>query len=283
MKRLLAHPMARLALILLASVALVAAIEVVERGHRGLWPSIAATAITVLGLFLLIASVERVGTGRPAAAVGFDPRRIVRDGIGGLALGAGLFIAVVLQLALTGHYTISAIRATPDLAVAALLFALSAAFEEMLFRGVVFRLAEEWKGTWIALAVSAVLFGAAHSFNPGATWVSTVAIAVEAGVLLGAAFVVTKNLWCPIAVHFAWNYCEGPIFGTQISGHSPFTSLFVAHVSGPTWLTGGAFGPEAGAAAIATSLVASAALLSYATRNALILNSSGAPNRASVA
>jgi hypothetical protein len=97
-----------------------------------------------------------------------------------------------------------------------------------------------------------------------------VAIALEAGVLLGAAFVVTRNLWFPIALHFAWNFCEGPIFGTQVSGGVLTTSLFTSHVSGPVWLTGGRFGPEAGVPAIVIGLIASVALLVHAARNSLL-------------
>jgi hypothetical protein len=160
---------------------------------------------------------------------------------------------------------------TWDLAIAALLLLAGAAVEEILFRGVLFRLIEEWSGTWIALAISAVLFGAAHSFNPGAGWISSVSIAVEAGLLLGAAFVVTKNLWFPIGLHFAWNFFEGPIYGSQVSGNAFGMSAVAAHVSGPLWLTGGPFGPEAGVSAIVTCLVASIALLIYASRNSLIV------------
>ena len=127
-------------------------------------------------------------------------------------------------------------------------------------------------GTCIALALSALAFGAAHAFNPGATWVSTLAIALEAGVLLGSAFVVTRNLWFPIGVHFAMKFLEGPIYGTQVSGHVFLASLVTAHVTDrPRVADGGAFGPEPGVPAIATSLITSIALLAYASRNTLIV------------
>jgi membrane protease YdiL (CAAX protease family) len=267
--KVLAFPLVRLALIVLPLVAVLAGVEAAARG-RHIESSILASALAVLVLFILIVAVERFTTGRLPAEIGFDPRRAVDDTARGLALGAALFSAVILVLALTGHYRIVAVHGTSRLAVLALFFALDAAFEELLFRGVLFRLIEEWAGTWIALAVSAVLFGAAHALNPGATWASSVAIALEAGVLLGAAFVVTRNLWFPIALHFAWNFCEGPIFGTQVSGGVLTTSLFTSHVSGPVWLTGGKFGPEAGVPAILIGLVASVALLVHAARNSLL-------------
>jgi uncharacterized protein len=146
-----------------------------------------------------------------------------------------------------------------------------AAIEGLLFRGVLFRLIAEWSGTWIALGASAVLFGAAHAFNPGATWFSTMAIAIEAGVLLGAAFIATRSLWFPIGLHFAWNYFEGPVYGTQLSGGTIEHSLIHAHTSGSVWLTGGVFGPEASVPALVICSAAAAALLVYASRTGSIV------------
>jgi membrane protease YdiL (CAAX protease family) len=177
----------------------------------------------------------------------------------------------MLELAIGGHYRVVAVHFTPDLATAALLLLPAAAVEELLFRGVFFRLIEEWSGTWIALAVSAAIFGFAHSGNAGATWVSTLAVALEAGVLLAAAFVVAKNLWFPIGIHFAWNFSEGPIYGTQISGHAFGKSALTAQLSGPTLLTGGAFGPEAGLAAMLTCLLAAIALLVLAVARSQVV------------
>ncbi|MGA7356575.1 MAG: CPBP family intramembrane glutamic endopeptidase [Candidatus Cybelea sp.] len=202
-----------------------------EGGRHSIWISIVVTSIVVTLLVGLIALVERMTTGRSLASIGFDPRNAGRDIMLGLGLGTLMFSVVILVLALGGHYHVSAMHLTRDLGIAVLFFASGAAFEELLFRGVLFRLIEEWAGTCIALALSALAFGAAHAFNPGATWVSTLAIALEAGVLLGSAFVVTRNLWFPIGVHFAWNFLEGPICGTQVSGHVFLASLVTAHVT----------------------------------------------------
>ncbi len=78
--------------------------------------------------------------------------------------------------------------------------------EEILFRGVIFRFIQAaWGGTWIALGgASAAAFGLVHLINPGATlWGGALAVAAEAGLLLGAAFVATGSLWLPIGLHLA--------------------------------------------------------------------------------
>jgi uncharacterized protein len=275
-KRFWAFPLVRMMLIIVAfGVVLAPLVLTVKRTQLGaaesIWTSILLSWAAAVALLAVTIAIERVTTGRSPVEIGFDPRRAVRDLAAGAGLGAFLFSAVVVELAVGGFYRVTAVHVTPELAAAALLLIAGAATEELLFRGVIFRLIEEWAGTWIALAVSAILFGAVHAANPGATWVSSSAIALEAGVLLAAAFVVTRNLWLPIGLHFAWNLLEGPIYGTQVSGHIFVTSALAAQVHGPVILTGGSFGPEAGLPAMVTCLAAAVLLLAYAGRHSLIV------------
>ncbi len=261
MQRFLAFPLVRIVVVVVLFAIPVSAGLLFARQAHGTWSSIALTWFLALSLFAIVALVERFTAGRSIVQIGFPRKNAARDFALGLLIGALLFCAVIAELALTGHYHIDAVHVTADLAVAALLFLPGAAIEELLFRGVLFRLLEEWSGTWIALAVSATLFGLAHLANRGATAESALAIALEAGVLLGLAYIAARNLWLPIGLHFAWNFCEGPIFGTTVSGHAVLTSAVTAHLDGPAWLTGGTFGPEAGIVAILTCLVASIAFL----------------------
>ena len=62
-------------------------------------------------------------------------------------------------------------------------------------RQILFRLTEEGLGTWVALVVSALFFGFMHAGNPGATAWSSVAISIEAGLLFGLLYHVTRSLW----------------------------------------------------------------------------------------
>ena len=121
---------------------------------------------------------------------------------------------------------------------------LSAIGEEIIFRGVVFRIFEEMFGTFIALMVSAGFFGLIHMGNHGATVTSGAAIALEAGLLLAVSYAVVRNLWLPIGLHFGWNFAESGIFGSVVSGNA-FKGLFNTTLTGPDMLTGGKFGPEA--------------------------------------
>jgi CAAX protease family protein len=183
----------------------------------------------------------------------------------GLLTGAGLFAAVIGVLWLLGAATVG-----PGDGAAALPGAILTNFgpafgEEIVMRGVLFRLLSAWVGDWAALAVSAALFGALHAGNPGATVVSSAAIALEAGVLLGAAFMVTRRLWLPIGLHYGWNFTEGGLFGAAVSGFNGH-GVFATRFQGSDLVTGGRFGPEASLVTVAVCLAAGAGMIALARR-----------------
>ena len=180
---------------------------------------------------------------RPAMELG--THRAVREFAAGLLVGGALFCAVMLVLWLSGVVTI--VRGAGwSAAISALLTALElAVIQVIFFWGIVFRIVEERLGTWIALALSIILFGAAHMAGPGASWISETIIGVEAGALLAAVYVCTRRLWMPIGVLGAVNFAEGGVFGVSIPGHDE-TGIWISRFHGPAILTGGAAGPEAG-------------------------------------
>lgn len=116
--------------------------------------------------------------------------------------------------------------------------------EEIFFRGILFRWLEEFGGSWLALLLTSALFGAAHLSNPNSTWFAAFCIAVEAGVLLGAAYMVTRSLWLPMGLHAAWNFTQGEVFDVPVSGLDEH-GLVTAQMSGPPLLSGNGFGLEA--------------------------------------
>jgi membrane protease YdiL (CAAX protease family) len=111
-------------------------------------------------------------------------------------------------------------------------------------------------GSYISLALSALIFGALHLVNRESSFTSAACVAVEGGLLLGAAYIYSRNLWLPIAIHFAWNFMQSGIFGAITSGNEQTNSLFTTKITGPTLITGGAFGPEGTIQAILFCLIA---------------------------
>jgi CAAX protease family protein len=140
----------------------------------------------------------------------------------------------------------------------------AAVTEELLFRGLALQALERLCGSWAALAITAVLFGLLHLANPGATVWSSLTIAIEAGVLLGAAFLWRRNIWLVVGLHFAWNTAVG-LLGIPVSGH-PATGLLVTRPTGPDLLTGGEFGIEASIVPVIVSLLLAVPMLIAARR-----------------
>jgi membrane protease YdiL (CAAX protease family) len=142
---------------------------------------------------------------------------------------------------------------------------LAGVLEEVLIRGIVFRILEQWLGSWVALGISAVIFGGLHLLNPGATLLNAAAISIEAGVLLAAAYMLTRRLWLCIGTHIAWNFTQGGIFSVAVSGGKS-KGLLQSRMIGPDWLTGGAFGAEASVVALALCLAAGMVLVALAIK-----------------
>ncbi|MFN8079578.1 MAG: CPBP family intramembrane glutamic endopeptidase [Kineosporiaceae bacterium] len=186
----------------------------------------------------------------------------------GLALGAGMIAVVAGILALTGSLRISGASLNTGILVG-LMMGVGAGFaEEILFRGVLLRLLDQHVGSWPALAVTAVLFGGLHLLNPGATAWGAVAIMIEAGVMLGAAYLYTRRLWLPIGIHLAWNAVLGGVIGGTVSGTElggP-AGLFTSHLTGPDWLDGGTIGLEGSIVTVVVGLALGTWLLRGAAR-----------------
>jgi len=195
----------------------------------------------------------------------------VRDLGVGLGGGIALFSIAVAIAAALGVYRIvgrgDASALLLDLVAVGIVPAL---LEEILFRGVLFRWIEEFAGSWAALVVTAALFGLVHILNPGATWFSSFAVAVEAGLLLGGAYMLTRTLWMPIGLHAAWNFTQGGIFGVPVSGNASH-GLVHATLSGPALLSGGAFGLEASVIALAVCTAAGLWLVLLAVKHGQLL------------
>jgi membrane protease YdiL (CAAX protease family) len=200
-------------------------------------------------LLVLYAILTRLFDHRPLGSVGiaFHPRWKIELAIG-LAAGAAMILAVGGAEGLLGfaRFSLSNSSAERTVVAGAFLFVLlvvSAADEELIFRGYPFQRLVDSVGPVIAVIVVSVLFGTAHLWNPFHTWISTLNTAVV-GVLLAVCYLRTRALWLPFGIHFAWNFVQGSILGLPVSGLTLPSPVLDARVSGPLWLTGGAYGPE---------------------------------------
>jgi uncharacterized protein len=198
------------------------------------------------------------------------PCRALPEGLAGMALGFVLFSVVMAVLWTAGIYHLGGKGTADQLAKGFVLAVLAGILEEILFRGLLFRLSAKIFGTWGALLFTAALFGAAHAANPGATVSSSLAIALEAGILLGAAYAATTRLWLPIGMHIGWNFTEGSLFSMSISGTTAERGMIQGTLSGSRILTGGQFGPEASIVAVLVCLAAALYFLRRLVKQGLV-------------
>lgn len=181
----------------------------------------------------------------------------------GTLIGVLLQSLTIMVIYLNGGFTIISVNPVSFIIIPLTIAFTVAILEEILIRGIIFRILEEKLGSYIALLISAVLFGALHLPNENSTFLSALCIAVEAGLLLGVAFIYSRNLWFPIAIHFAWNFMQSGIFGAITSGNQKTNSLLVSKIQGPKLITGGEFGPEGSLQAMVFCLIAVAILLYF--------------------
>ena len=198
------------------------------------------------------------------------------EALAGLLLGGLLFSGVVAVLAGFGAYSLETAGRLGDLgAVTADMLpkiAAGALIEEVLFRLLALRLLERSLGTVWALAISALLFGFAHFANAGASPWMGIMLGFELGLLLGAAYLLTRRIWLCTALHLAWNFAQGAVFSIAVSGQSGDGWLH-GKLTGSTWLTGGAFGAEGSVVSLVLCLATTGVLLMLAHRRGRLADS----------
>jgi membrane protease YdiL (CAAX protease family) len=207
---------------------------------------VAAVGIAGAGVICYLLYVKYVEQRRADELDGAYALKELAIGVGG---GTLLLCLVVGVLALLGDARIASTK-TWNVLVAPFAMAVSSGvYEELLMRGILFRVVERPLGTWLSLAISAAFFGAAHLANPGASFFTAAAISLEAGIMLAAAYMATRRLWVPIGIHVGLNFAQGGLFGIAVSGN-PVTGWLKTELSGPEVLSGGPFGAEGSLVAV---------------------------------
>ena len=199
----------------------------------------------------------------------FSSKGIIKYTTVGILIGSILQCLTVLVIVLNGGFEIVAVNPLSNMIIPFTVAFSVAVFEEILIRGIIFRITEEKLGSYLSLLISSVIFGALHLANPNATLLSGLCVAIEAGFLMGAAYIYKRNLWFPIAIHFAWNFMQSGFFGAITSGNEKTSSFLTTKITGNSLITGGEFGPEGTIQAIVLCTVA-AAILMYLGKNKIV-------------
>jgi len=194
-----------------------------------------------------------------------------REGLLGGGIGLGFILVSALLITAFGGYSFSwAGNGFVSVVWSAVMVQIGAAVtEELMFRGLALQALEQLWGSRVAIAITGLFFGVAHLGAPGANAWSAVAIALEAGVMLGAAFLWRRSIWFVAGLHFAWNTAE-QLLGIPVSGHTP-EGLFTVDVHGSALLNGGGFGLETSILPIVISVLITVPMAVLAHRSGGVL------------
>jgi len=194
-----------------------------------------------------------------------------REALLGGATGLGFVLVSALLITAFGGYSFSwAGHGFVAVVRSAVMVQIGAAVtEELLFRGLALQALEQLWGSRAAIVITGLFFGVAHLSAPGAGAWSALAIALEAGVMLGAAFLWRRSIWFVTGLHFAWNTTE-QLLGIPVSGHTP-EGLFTVDVHGSAVLTGGGFGLEAAMVPVVIGVLLAARMFVLARRGGALL------------
>lgn len=194
----------------------------------------------------------------------------VREYGAGFVLGGLMVCLSVASIAALGGLSAMAMAPSSIIVLPLLMHIAVGVIEEMLLRGIFFRVVQETIGSWLALLASGLVFGAMHLTNDN---ISVLAIAniAAAGVFFAAAFMLTGRLWLCAALHAGWNFTQEGIFSLAVSGHEVKKGLLTTELSGPEWLTGGAFGIEGSAVDLVLVVLATALMMVLAMRKGRIV------------
>lgn len=199
---------------------------------------------------------NRVVEGLPWRALGLVlHRKWFRDFFLGSVVGL-VSLSLAVAVALAGHgfrfdfpNTAALFATSRTLISSALLFVVAALAEEALFRGYPLQTLCRAGLMWLALLLTSLPFAAVHLGNPNVVPFVTFTNTALAGIWLGVAYLRTRSLWFPLGVHWSWNWALGSIFGLPVSGLKLVSNPLLESVDlGPSWLTGGNYGIEGGAA-----------------------------------
>jgi uncharacterized protein len=133
---------------------------------------------------------------------------------------------------------------------------LSGMLEELMFRAILLRILARAFGPRWGLALSSILFGAAHLTH--GTWLAALAITINAGLTMGLLYMVTGRVWMSVGLHIGWDFTETSILGVN---NTDGLLLSTPMAGRPDLLTGGSFGPDASVLAFVIGILAVLAIV----------------------
>lgn len=218
------------------------------------------TAITIVGVIIYVRFIEK----RSLYSMGFNRKKAVRSYILGYLIGIVMFSVVIIILYLTNNisYEGYAFSAFPMVIPFFIGFLIQGMSEEVMMRGYLMNSLAARHNVIIAILVNSVIFGLLHLFNPGVSFLAILNI-VLFGIFASVYAMNFNSIWGVCALHSAWNFVQGNVYGLEVSGLNAKSSIFSFKAVGHELITGGSFGPEGGIAVTFVLIISTALLLVF--------------------
>ncbi|WP_055665960.1 CPBP family intramembrane glutamic endopeptidase [Desnuesiella massiliensis] len=203
--------------------------------------------LTTLSIFIWVVLVER----RNIGSLGFEKEQWIKKYLRGFLIGIFMLSICSIIYVFLGAVEYDEIAAGGGKVLWGVLILLlgwiiQGAAEEIMTRGWLMQVIGVRYNMPLGIIISSTIFGAMHLFNPGVSKLSLVNL-VLFGVFAALYAIWEEGLWGICALHSAWNWAQGNIFGFKVSGAEPAGGTLLAfRTTGSDIITGGAFGPEGG-------------------------------------
>lgn len=169
-------------------------------------------------------------------------RKLTKELSGGFVFGFSVLSVVILILYALGYYSIISISNFSYLLAPFSFLVVAALIEEVFDRLIIYRILEEWIGTYLALFIMSILFTIPHLANDHIS-VLSIFLLLAFGFAHGTMYIYTRRLWLPFAFHLGWNFAQ-PFYGSNLSGIEDIDGIINAKFEGPQLLIGSKFGIE---------------------------------------
>ena len=218
--------------------------------------------LSLVPLFIVTFLFRRYLDRKTFISLGFSLKGKGVDFLFGLLVAVAIYAIGSTVLVITGNIQFS----KPGIGIQTLLlnvvtFTVVAITEELMVRGYILNNLLSSTNKYLALTISSVIFAAMHGLNSGITVLAMINLFL-AGILLGAVYIFTQNLWYAISLHFFWNLIEGPVLGYYVSGNATESFLSAKPLGSPL-LSGGDFGFEGSIVCTILSAMLALAIIIY--------------------
>ncbi|MGL5694630.1 MAG: CPBP family intramembrane glutamic endopeptidase [Peptostreptococcaceae bacterium] len=206
-------------------------------------------AFVSLTVFFRVINIEK----RSLSSIGFHKENWFKKYSIGFIIGIAMMALVVLILFLFGCISVESNPTQPigfssilPIAIILVGWIIQGGTEEIVTRGWLMNVLGARYNITLGLIISSSLFGLLHLRNDNVNYLAILNI-ILVGLFYGLYVIKTNDLWGACGMHSAWNFAQGNLFGFEVSGmDTSVGTLFDLNLVGSDFISGGAFGPEAG-------------------------------------